>query len=96
MPKKSKQSYRKRSLGESSCKVRYQEKVVSEWQCGVCSQAYDQTQTYCLNCMQSLYYYCYINNQMFVTNDDSYLDLYYVRPLEELSSCSENSETDSN
>ena len=29
--------------------------------------------------MQSLYYYCYINNQLFVTRDDSYLDLYYYK-----------------
>lgn len=88
MPKKSHNKDRKKSQGDHSHKVRYQEKLVLEWQCGICHEKYDRTQNYCLSCMQSLYYYCYINNQMFVTNDDSYLDLYYTKPADDLSSCS--------
>ena len=88
MPKRSQEARRKRSCGEPTQKVRYQEKAAPDWQCSVCSEKHDGAQNYCTGCMQSLYYYCYINNQMFVTSDDSYLDLYYTRPLEELSSCS--------
>lgn len=91
MPKKSQKKDRKRSYGESN-RVKYQEKMVTEWQCAVCNEKYDRTHNYCLSCLQSLYYYCYINNQMFVTHDDSYLGMYYTMPAEDLSSCSEGSE----
>ena len=67
---------------------------MQEWKCGVCHESYDRSQNYCVGCLQSLYYYCYINNQMFVTNDDSYLQLYYTQPMDDLSSCSQNSEND--
>lgn len=73
MPKRNNKANRKTSWGDNSNKIRYQEKVNIEWNCKVCNQKYDQTQPYCLSCVQSLYYYCYINNQMFVTKDDSYL-----------------------
>lgn len=77
MPKKHNKSHRKGSFGENATKVRYQEKPNVEWQCQVCAQKYDQSQQYCMACVQSLYYYCYVNNQMFVTKDDSYLEIYY-------------------
>jgi len=57
--------------------VRYQEKQVDAWKCGVCEQIYSSSQNFCLSCYQSLYYFSYINNQLFVTKDDSYLQLYY-------------------
>lgn len=76
----------------SGAKVRYREKVVAGWQCQVCSQKYQQGEDYCLSCFQNLYYYCYINNQLFVTKDDAYLEIYYQqRPAIELSFSSDSS-----
>jgi hypothetical protein len=88
MPKKTQRKDRKRSVQDSNTKVRYQEKLNPEWQCGVCSEKYDRSQNYCLNCLQSLYYYCYVNNQLFVEKDDSYLQLYYSNQIDDASSCS--------
>lgn len=77
MARKNNKPSRKGSVGENGNKVRYQEKPNAEWHCQVCNQKYDQSQQFCLSCVQSLYYYCYVNNQMFVTKDDSYLEIYY-------------------
>jgi len=77
MPRKNNKSNRRGSFGEHGNKVRYQEKPNAQWLCQVCNQKYDQSQQYCMTCVQSLYYYCYVNNQMFVTKDDSYLEIYY-------------------
>jgi len=82
MPRKCNKTHRKNSVGDNIAKIRYQEKPRTEWQCQVCSQKYDQSQQYCMTCIQSLYYYCYVNNQMFVTKDDSYLEIYYQKPTE--------------
>lgn len=82
MPKKQTKGLRKYSHEGARSKVRYQEKAMN-WQCGVCGEVYDQSQDFCLGCTQSLYYYCYINNQMFVTKDDSYLEYYYHIPNQE-------------
>jgi hypothetical protein len=68
---------RKASTNEGQARVRYQEKAVSEWRCGVCEQKYPHTQSFCLSCYQSLYYFSYINNQLFVAKDDSYLQTYF-------------------
>lgn len=69
MAKKGSRKDRKKSFPVSYNKVRYQEKLNEEWQCGVCSEKYDRSHNYCNNCLQSLYYYCYINNQLFVQKD---------------------------
>jgi len=69
MPRKYNKSHRKNSVGDNATKRRYQEKPSTQWQCQVCSQKYDHSQQYCMTCIQSLYYYCYVNNQMFVTKD---------------------------
>lgn len=96
MPRKQIKNDRRKGSTETIGKVRYQEKVIPQWQCGVCSQLYDRSQDYCLSCLNSLYYYCYVNNQMFVTKDDSYLQLYYTNhQTDDLSSCSDHSETES-
>jgi hypothetical protein len=63
--------------------VKYQEKVVGAWRCSVCEQVYDQNSQYCLACYQSLYYFSYINNQLFVTKDDSYLETYFQQHNDE-------------
>jgi hypothetical protein len=68
---------RKPSCGEGQPRVRYQEKRCREWRCGVCEQQYPESQSYCLACYQSLYYFSYINNQLFVAKDDSYLQTYF-------------------
>jgi hypothetical protein len=83
MPRKQSKPYRKNSHEAPPHKVRYQEKTAQNWQCSVCGQMREASEDYCLTCAQSLYYYCYINNQMFVAKDDSYLDFYYIRPHEE-------------
>jgi hypothetical protein len=57
--------------------VRYQEKVPSEWRCGVCEERHPESESFCLACYQSLYYFSYINNQLFVARDDSYLETYF-------------------
>lgn len=74
-----KNTQRKSSCGTPSAqRLKYKEKVESgEWVCGVCEQRYGEGQEYCRTCYQELYYYCYVNNQLFVAKDDSYLDIYY-------------------
>ena len=77
-----KHSQRRGSCGNTtSNRLRYKEKVQQggEWVCGVCEQQYGHGQDYCRTCYQELYYYCYVNNQLFVAKDDSYLDIYYQR-----------------
>jgi hypothetical protein len=77
MGRKGQKNARKTSYNEGQNRVRYQEKPAGEWKCGVCDRKYDQNQTYCESCYQELFYYCYINNQLFVTKDDSYLEIYF-------------------
>lgn len=80
MPRnQNKATTRKSSTSEGQSRVRYQEKPASEWQCGVCEQKYPHTQSFCLSCYQSLYYFSYINNQLFVAKDDSYLETYFLQ-----------------
>lgn len=73
MGKKNTRQQRKESDSNGHTRVKYREKPLSEWKCGVCEQIYNETQTYCESCYQSLYYFSYINNQMFVAKDHSYL-----------------------
>jgi hypothetical protein len=77
MPRRNNKQPRKSSYTESHSRVRYQEKQQGAWRCAVCEQVYDQNSQYCLSCYQSLYYFSYINNQLFVTKDDSYLETYF-------------------
>jgi hypothetical protein len=53
------------------------EKDCVEWQCRVCREVYQQSVPYCLSCYQGLYYYCYVNAELFVEKDLAYLDIYY-------------------
>ena len=86
MPRRNTKQPRKGSYTEGEKRVRYQEKQHGAWRCSVCEQVYDQNSQYCLSCYQSLYYFSYINNQLFVTKDDSYLETYFHQHLEQPSS----------
>lgn len=77
MPRKSNKTHRKTSYEESRTKVKYQEKPSTQWRCGVCEQIYEENQMYCVSCYQTLYYFSFINNSMFVTKDDSYLETFF-------------------
>ena len=98
MPRKFSKQPRKGSYTEGQGRVRYQEKQQGAWRCSVCETIYDHNSQYCLSCYQSLYYFSYINNQLFVAKDDSYLETYFHQHLqqpseESLSSEGEGSET---
>ncbi len=83
---------RKERKGEGGHnKVRYREKGIREWRCRVCEQRYNESQTYCESCYQSLYYFSYINNQMFVAKDESYLEMYFSQHSEDSTSFSSES-----
>jgi hypothetical protein len=82
MPRKTQKAFRKGSCPEVQNKVRYQEKPLGEWKCGVCERAYSNNETFCESCYQELFYYYYINNQLFVTKDDSYLEIYFHQHAE--------------
>jgi hypothetical protein len=56
---------------------KYREKyIVTDWSCQVCGSLNNQMNVYCANCLQTLYYYNYINKHMFVEKDESYLQFY--------------------
>src|SRR5690348_14590480 len=63
----------------------YTEKECSDWQCRVCREMYQPTVPYCFSCYQGLYYYCYVNAELFVEKDLTYLDIYYeeAQPVSE-------------
>jgi hypothetical protein len=62
----------------------YMEKEAPEWQCRVCRETYESSVPYCLSCYHGLYYYCYVNAELFVQKDLAYLDIYYqTAPLED-------------
>ena len=82
MPKKNatKKQRKESTASDKAQRMKYREKEErGEWVCGVCEQRYTEAQDYCRTCYQELYYYCYINNQLFVAQDESYLDIYYQR-----------------
>lgn len=55
---------------------KYREKPLSfDWACQVCGSLNNQMNIYCVNCLQTLYYYNYINKHMFVEKDESYMHL---------------------
>lgn len=60
----------------------YREKTRQVWNCKVCKEEYETSTAYCLSCYQGLYYYCYVNAELFVQKDLAYLELYYDSPVE--------------
>lgn len=61
--------------------LKYREKTLpTEWACTVCGSLNSQMNLYCANCLQTLYYYNYINRHMFVCKDESYP--HYEQPVE--------------
>lgn len=60
----------------------YREKNKEMWSCKVCKEQYETSTPYCLSCYQGLYYYCYVNAELFVQKDLAYLELYYDSPVE--------------
>ncbi len=64
----------------SKKKRNYTQKTGPEWQCRVCRENYEAAIPYCMQCYQALYYYCYINAELFVEKDLAYLPLYYLTP----------------
>lgn len=65
------------STRDSRKKRVYMEKECPDWQCQVCKETYESTIFYCLSCYQGLYYYCYVNAELFVEKDLAYLGIYY-------------------
>lgn len=57
-----------------SCNLNRNER---RWRCRVCHNSYNRNEAFCLSCFQDLYYYCYVNNNIFVTKDNSYLEIYF-------------------
>jgi hypothetical protein len=53
--------------------LKYREKIIStQWTCQICTSINPQSDLYCTNCLQNLYYYNYISRHIFVAKDDIY------------------------
>lgn len=49
---------------------KYREKSIKhEWTCQICQSLNDNASFYCVNCLQTLYYYNYVNGYLFVQKD---------------------------
>lgn len=60
---------------------KYVEKqLCEEWTCQICASLNSIRDVYCQNCLQTLYYYNYVNAHLFVQKDESYLQFY--EPIE--------------
>lgn len=78
------------SLLPSKKKRSYARKPEPEWQCRVCRESYEAAIPYCLQCYHALYYYCYVNAELFVEKDLAYLPLYYLTPEQNTQSDSDS------
>ena len=65
------------------------------WQCQICNSVNDVSQYFCVQCYIDLNYYAYVNNHMFVTHDNSYMQTYY-KVAEREDDASDDSRSDDN
>ena len=57
--------------------LKYREKIIStSWSCQICASINATSDLYCTNCLQTLYYYNYINRHLFVSKDEPYSQVF--------------------
>lgn len=75
-----KKSSKPKSKSAHHNKKYVQKQLINEWTCQVCASLNSNANVYCQNCLQTLYYYNYVNAHLFVEKDESYLQFY--EPIE--------------